>query len=102
MLRVYIAESLVDGKLIQDRLESDGIPAELFNQNGSAGLGELPVSYPEVWIRRDLDWDKATHIIQSVFEQQSEPRMLRCPRCQENNPDTFEICWLCQSALPAV
>ena len=55
MKRVYTAESLIDGQLVVDLLARAGVPSILFNQNAGGGLGELPVTHPEVWLKRDLD-----------------------------------------------
>ena len=99
MQRIYQADSLTDAQLLVDMLEQSGVPSLVFHQNGSGGVGELPVTFPEVWIRRELDRDKALGIIQR-FENRPEARMDRvCSRCGETNPDSFEICWLCHNTL---
>ena len=99
MQRVYIAESLVDGQLMVDRLNNAGVATELFHQNALGGLGDLPVTYPEVWIKRDLDLEKALYII-NQFDNQTVPTSSQtCHQCGESNPTTFEICWLCSTPL---
>jgi hypothetical protein len=65
--RVYLAESLIEGQLLIDHLEAMGIPANLFHQNMQGGLGELPVTYPEVWIKRDMDLEKADRVVHSFI-----------------------------------
>jgi len=100
--RVYTAASLIDGQLIIDQLLEVGVPALLFHANATGALGELPVTYPEVWIKRDLDEEKAMQTIHR-FEQQADFALDRpCPGCGENNPATFEVCWRCHSALPVL
>lgn len=99
MLKVYVADTLVDGQLVLDQLRSDGVPAELFHQNGAGGLGDLPVVNPEVWIRRNQDLDKATRVIQRLNNQQTMSGMQHCSNCDESNPPTFEICWQCHAEL---
>jgi hypothetical protein len=106
VLRVYIAESLVDAQLMVDLLEQAGVPAELFNGNASGALGELPVIYPEVWIRRDLDENKAHRVVASFTTsftaETGENISLRCSECGESSPHSFEICWQCHSPLPVL
>ena len=106
MLRIYTAESLVDAQLVLDLLDQAGVPAELFNGNASGALGELPVIYPEVWIKRNLDENKANRVIQKFTESfLAEPEKLvslLCGECGENNPHSFEICWQCHTPLPVL
>ena len=100
MQRVYIAQSLIDAQLLIDRLDEAGVPTCLFHANASGALGELPVTYPEVWIKRNRDKDKAINVIHR-FEAQPQPVMnRRCPTCKEENPSTFEICWQCHAIFP--
>ena len=99
MQRVYIAESLVDGQLIIDHLNQAGIPSALFHQNASGGLGDLPVTYPEVWIKRDMDLEKALHVINRFVSMPLPASDQLCRQCGESNPATFEICWQCLTPL---
>ena len=98
MKRVYTAESLIDGKLVVDLLARAGVPSILFNQNAGGGLGELPVVYPEVWIKRDFDISRARRAIENFERGVSQPSET-CAVCAEANPGTFEICWQCGTAL---
>ncbi|MEM7193586.1 MAG: DUF2007 domain-containing protein [Pseudomonadota bacterium] len=95
---VYSAGSLVDARLLLDQLTSCGIEAELQNENQIGGLGELPVTYPEVWVLRDGDESRARQIVER-FERQTEGEPVVCTTCGEPNPSTFEICWQCNQLL---
>lgn len=99
MQRVYIAETLVDGQLIINHLNEAGIPSVLFHQNASGGLGDLPVTYPEVWIKRDMDLEKALHTINRFVSMPLPLSNQLCGQCGETNPATFEICWQCLTPL---
>lgn len=96
---VYTAESLIDAQLVIDQLTLAGIPCQLFNQNALGGLGDLPVTYPEVWVKRDLDSDKASRIVEEFEYSPLPPTNQKCARCNERNPATFEICWRCNAVL---
>ncbi len=97
--RVYIAESLVDGQLLVDTLNEHLIPAELFGQNNLGALGELPVTYPEVWIMRSTDSDRAQRVVEQFLSRPLPKGNSVCDNCGESNPNTFQICWLCHHSL---
>ena len=102
MKRIYTAESLVDGQLVVDMLLEAGVPAQLFNQNALGGLGELPVTPPEVWIRRDPDEEKAKDLVRGLLDQPWSDNSVDCETCGESNPDTFELCWQCNKDLRVI
>lgn len=97
--RIYAADSLIEGQMILDQLIQAGIPADLFHQNAQGALGDLPVTLPEVWIVRDLDFDKANSIIKQFVERPEPLVDQHCTQCGEVNPDSFEVCWLCLNPL---
>ena len=99
MKRVYVAETLVDGQMIVDLLHEAGIPAHLFQQNGMGALGELPVTSPEVWVRRDSDLESAVCLVENFDAKINPENILSCESCGEKNPGSFEICWQCNQPL---
>lgn len=99
MRRVYVAESLLDAKLVMDLLAHNGIEAKLFNENGQGALGELPVTYPEIWTCEDRDSEQAESLIKEFSALSEQDDMQTCMRCGESNPASFEICWLCHASL---
>ena len=99
MKLVYTAESLIDGQMVLDLLAQADVPGLLFNQNSVGGFGELPVTYPEVWVKRDSDAGKARRLIDD-FENSPPPVSDKaCGTCFELNPATFEVCWQCNAPL---
>ena len=101
MKRVYVAESLVDGQLVVIALANVDVPARVVHENAVGALGELPMVHPEVWIERDLDYEKALWTIDR-FEQAPDCDLsVTCRRCHEENPASFEICWQCHGGLDA-
>ena len=99
MKRAYTADSLIDGQLVADWLNSNGIPNEIFHQNSMAALGELPVTPPEVWVKRDQDLLRAKGVIEQLFSPDTGSPMI-CLQCDEPNPAGLDICWQCQANLP--
>lgn len=101
MKLVYSALDGIQAKLIQDELAQLGVPTELFNQHSASGLGELPASYPQVWVKRNQDEHRAKQFI-TRFEarlKQSSEECVTCPNCDESNPTNFETCWACSSVI---
>jgi len=98
MKRVYTAQSLIDGQLVVDLLAHAGVPSLMFNQNAQGGLGDLPVTHPEVWVKRNFDEGKARRAIRE-FENRPLPAGDKACACGERNPATFDICWRCSAAL---
>ncbi len=87
-----------------DLLIDAGVPAVLFHSNAIGGLGELPVTYPEVWIKRNEDENKSQRVIHrfelSSSESMTKQNDLVCQQCLEENPASFKVCWKCASILP--
>jgi len=100
MKRIYLARDITQAQLVVNLLEQQFIPAKIENAHQSSGLGELAVSYPEVWISREPDAERARSIIEA-FEAcgQSSDAELSCPACKEMNPANFDLCWACKADL---
>lgn len=101
MKRAYIADTLVDAQLVADLLLGNSIACEIFHQNSAGAIGELPVTSPEVWVRRDPDLALAQKLIAQIERCQSLEQ-IQCPHCHEDNPADFDICWQCQHPLNPV
>ncbi len=100
MKRIYLARDLTQAQLVVNLLEQQFIPAKIENAHQSSGLGELAVSYPEVWLTREPDAERARSII-AGFEAQARSKVADtvCPECEETNPANFEWCWACKADL---
>jgi len=100
MKKIYLARDLAQAQLLVNLLEMQMIPSMLQNFHQSGGLGDLAVSYPEVWIRRDQDEARARRVIEQFEGSKPASGAERaCPHCQELNPEGFEVCWHCEKAL---
>ena len=99
MFRLYTAANLPEAHLVLHRLQAAGIKAKVFNENAQGGLGELPVTYPEIWVEQATDVEKGRNIIRE-FEQSDVVATSRvCAQCGEENPANFEVCWQCGSPI---
>jgi len=100
MKKIYLARDHIQAQLLVNLLELQMIPSMVQNFHQSSGLGELAVSYPEVWIRRSQDEEKALRVIDEFEGAGQAPEEERvCPHCKELNPAGFDVCWHCEKAL---
>ncbi len=96
MRRLYTAGHLPEAYLLLHMLESEGIAAQVFNENAQGGVGELPFThtYPELWVE-DRDLDRARSVVERFERPQETLNSFTCTVCGEHNPGTFELCWNC-------
>ena len=102
MFKIYSAGNITDAYLLQSLLAEAGIETQVLNEYAQGGVGELSFThaYPELWLINVADKIQARDIIEK-FEQRDHPvGSSQCPNCGESNPDSFEICWRCQTDLP--
>ena len=86
--------SLIVGN-IYNILEQNQIQAQLKNRYASGGAGDIAPheTWPELWVEDD-DFDLASQIIADMNTQSEQ--YWCCSKCNEQNPQSFEICWQCQ------
>lgn len=78
-----------------------GVAARILNANASSVAGELPIdaSLPQVWVDDPALAPRARELVDAYFRRRHTGPPRRCPKCSEENPSTFEICWACGTAL---
>ena len=66
-------------------------------------MGELPVdaSLPQIWVDRPGEAARAREIIDIFMKTTHLGPPRECPRCHEENPGSFELCWNCAADLTA-
>ncbi len=100
MKKIYLARDTLEAQLLVHRLEQILIPAWIENAHQAGGLGELAVTYPEVWIKRATDEKRARAFIgEYEASRKIEGKPQLCSQCGETNPASFDLCWACQSDL---
>lgn len=77
------------------RLQQAGIEACVFNEHAQGGMGEIPFTHtnPEVWLMNADDEARGRQLIASY--EKTDAAATVCPRCGEDNPAAFEVCWQC-------
>ena len=98
MKKVTSADSIVLINHYRNLLASEGIESFVKNEHMGSVMGEIPFMeiWPELWVRRDLDYDRALQLIDAdnVLEE-SSGEAWRCPHCGEDNEPQFAVCWNC-------
>jgi hypothetical protein len=77
------------------------VRARIFNANASSLAGELPIdaSLPQLWVDRDDDAPRARQLIDTFLRASAGGPARTCPRCGEENPPAFDLCWNCGASL---
>lgn len=96
MKKLTSAESLITINHYKNLLASEGIPTEIRNQHLGSIMGEMPFfeTWPQLWVVNDLDFDRATQLIESL-DTESVGDSWECSRCGEQNEGQFAACWNC-------
>lgn len=104
MKKIYSASNLMEAQIVLDLLEHAYIPAKIFNQHAQGVAGEIPFThaYPEIWITREDDFERAKRIIDTYENTPVATGNVQCPSCGEDNPANFQLCWKCGGGLEMV
>ncbi len=98
MKKVTSSESLVTINHYRNLLASEGIPTVIRNEYLGAIIGEIPFQevWPELWVKNDLDYDRAKQLIDAAtLASESPSSPWRCRNCGTENEGQFAACWNC-------
>ncbi len=100
--KVTTASSLVTISHYKNLLVSEGIEALIKNQYLGSVMGEIPFheAWPELWVRNDIDLDRAKQLIDSNISDESPSEPWICSKCKTENEGQFALCWRCQAESP--
>lgn len=64
-------------------------------------MGELPVdaALPQLWVDKPGDAQRALALIDEYLRAPAGGAPRTCPRCTEENPGSFDLCWACGAGL---
>ena len=101
MMLFYTARQRFDAYLLADRLKQAGIRAHVFNEHASSIVGDVPpdIAQPQVWLANDYDRERAEVLLRTIQEEAARGGSVRCDRCGEESPATFDLCWNCGASL---
>ena len=100
--KVYSAANSTEAHLIKGLLDTESIETYLSGENLSTIWGGLQTDFNQVDILVDEEkHSKAVEIIANYEEilkhSARDGKSWQCEECNKVNPDTFEICWNCQT-----
>lgn len=97
MKKLTSADSLVTINHYRNLLQSEGIACRIRNEYLGSIAGEMPFveTWPELWVLNDLDFDRATQLIDQAIIDESPNAPWLCSRCGETNEGQFAACWNC-------
>jgi hypothetical protein len=83
---------------VRGNLEMAGIKCVMRNEYASGAVGELaPIdAWPEVWILRDRDFERAQLVLRQLQTDNGEADW-QCSQCGSDCPPAFDFCWHCAS-----
>ena len=96
MKKIFTADNLVTVAHFRNVLESQGIRAEIRNQNLGGVLGEVPFTevWPQLWVR-PLDAPRALELIEEARSAPADGEAWRCAACGADIEAQFAACWQC-------
>ena len=98
MREIFVHQDYTRVGLYQSVLDTAGIPNFIRNQYTNNTMTEIPsgLFFPALCVLHDGDYDRAMQILR---EFHSAPAVnaadWRCPKCAEEVPGNFELCWQC-------
>ncbi len=102
MKKLTTADSLITISHYRNILTSEGIPSFIRNEYLGAIVGEIPFQevWPELWVKNDLDYDRALQLINgTAVDDESPSAPWRCGHCGTENEGQFAACWSCGESL---
>ncbi len=83
--------------LLRQRLEQEGIPCLLRNEDLFTALGEIPVlkCLPELWVIDDEIYPRAKLLLEQWLRSGESDSSWICPGCGEPLEGQFDACWNC-------
>ena len=97
MKKVTAIDSIITINHYKNILTSEGIPAFIRNEHLGSIIGEMPFQevWPELWVRNDLDLDRAQQLIDGAIMEESPADPWSCKGCGAENEGQFGACWSC-------
>jgi hypothetical protein len=102
-VRFTVHRSVGEARLLAGALEAAGLSVRVRGESLAPLSGEIPST--ETWIELWLlpqEVELARQLVAELEENgEAAEREVKCPRCREDNPGNFELCWSCGVELPS-
>lgn len=97
MKQIYTNENRLLAMHSKNVLESAGIEVGIKNEHTSGSAIPGHQVWLELWVN-DADYDKAINLLK--VSENDDANIWICSKCSEENTETFQVCWNCQSEIP--
>ena len=101
--QIYVAANATEAYLIQGLLELESIETSLSGEGLSIATGGLPTDVIQVELLVDEEkYAEALEVISNYEDLLKQPaqddgQSWECEECNKVNPETFKMCWSCQT-----
>ena len=102
-VRLAVYRTVGEARLLAGMIEAVGLSVEVRGESLAPLSGEIPSTetWVELWVWPQ-DMEAARQLIAELEEnREAANKEVQCPRCQEENPGNFEVCWSCGVELPS-
>lgn len=92
-----------EARMLAGALEAAGLSVEVRGESLAPLSGEIPSTeaWVELWLPPE-EVEPGRQVLAELEEnQEAASRSVTCPRCAEENPGNFELCWSCGLELPS-
>ncbi|WP_426755948.1 hypothetical protein [Myxococcus sp. Y35] len=102
-VQLSVHRTVGEARLLAGALEAMGVSVEVRGEALAPLSGEIPSgeTWIELWVPPG-ELEHARSLLAELRENQEHAeRSVECPRCREENPGNFELCWSCGLELPS-
>ncbi|MCP1673044.1 hypothetical protein J2T57_000136 [Natronocella acetinitrilica] len=99
---IYSSHSPLLVSHMRNLLEAAGIRCQTRNMGLAGAAGELPPTaiWPELWVEREIDYQRAEQLVEEAQRDPPPGQSWRCPDCGETLEAQFDQCWQCGAERP--
>ncbi len=92
-----------EARLLAGALEAAGLSVQVRGESLAPLSGEIPSTetWVELWVLPH-ELEAARELVAELEEnREAAGYEVQCPRCREQNPGNFDMCWSCGMELPS-
>ncbi len=92
-----------EARLLAGALEAAGLSVQVRGESLAPLSGEIPSTetWVELWVLPH-ELEAARELVAELEENRGAAGYeVQCPRCREQNPGNFDMCWSCGMELPS-
>lgn len=102
-VRFGVHRTVGEARLLAGALEAAGLSVQVRGEALAPLSGEIPSTetWIELWVWPQ-ELEAARQLVEALEEnREAAGQEVQCPRCREDNPGNFELCWSCGLELPS-